>query len=100
MSSKKFKNQTEMFNWIHENREWKSEVSGKPLLPKGHWQFHWQFAHLIGKGPYPSFKLREENIMLMLPEEHEHQESFPEFIERRDKIKEKYYSENQIKKYE
>jgi hypothetical protein len=94
----KFKNQSDMFAWIWENRDHVSEVSGKPLFPKGHWQFHWQFAHLIGKGPFPSFKLREENIMLMLPIEHENQEQFPEFIKRREEMKQKYYQENQIKK--
>lgn len=68
-----------------------SEVSGKPLLYKGHSLWHWQFAHVLGKGAYPRYKLRAENIMLMLPEEHEKQEQFEAYQEKKDYLKAKYY---------
>lgn len=80
-----------MFNWIWENRPHASEISGLPLLPPGHWQFNWQFAHVLAKGPYPKFKFNPENIMLMLPFEHEKQESFQTFQDRKQELKEKYY---------
>lgn len=94
----KFKTQSEMFDWIRQNREWKSEISGKPLVEKGHMMYHWQFAHVLSKGAYPRYRLNEENIMLMTWEEHQSQEHYPEFQERKEKLKQQYYSENQIKK--
>lgn len=89
----KFKNQKEMFNWIWENREHVSEISGHLLLPKTHFQWHWQFAHILSKGAYPSFKLNPDNIMLMLPSEHEKQESYEIFQERKSELKQQYYKE-------
>jgi len=94
----KFKNQQQLFEHIWENRPHVSEVSGKPLLNKNNYAFHWQFCHILSKGAYPEYKLKEENIILMLPEEHEHQESFEIFQDRKQKLKEQYYSERQIKK--
>jgi hypothetical protein len=82
-----------LFIEIWEERPHLSEVSGRPLLPIGHWQWHWQFAHILTKGAYPSFKFRKDNIILMLPEEHEKQESFASFIEKREELKRKYYDE-------
>lgn len=95
----KFKNQAEMFQWIYENRPWKSEIDGSPLPPKGHFKWHWCFAHLLGKQAYPSLKLDPENIMLMTPEQHEKQESYPAFKERAEEMKRKYYEQNKIKKW-
>lgn len=80
-----------MFLEIWEDRPHLSEVSGKPLHPVGHWQWHWQFAHVLGKGSYPKYKLNPENIMLMLPEEHEKQESYQLFNEKRIKLKKEYH---------
>lgn len=94
-----FKNQSEMFNYIWENREHISEVSGKPLLPKGHSKWHWQFAHVLGKGRYTKWKLKEFNIMLMLPEEHEKQERYPLFIERKGELELKYHEENKLNNF-
>ena len=88
-----FKNQKELFEHIWETREHISELSGKPLLPKGHFQFYWQFLHVLSKGAYPSYKLEEKNILLALPEEHEKQEEFAIFIEKRDELKSLYYKE-------
>lgn len=88
-----FKNQSELFAHIWKTREHVSELSGKPLLNNGHPQWHWQFLHLLGKGAYPAFKLREDNIILALPDEHEKQEEFEEFILRKDEMKRLYYKE-------
>jgi len=87
------KSLTPLFLEIWESRPHISEVSGKPLLWQGHPQWHWQFAHVLSKGAYPAFKYRSENIMLMLPEEHEKQERFDKFIEKRDELKRQYYDE-------
>ena len=95
---KEFKNQTELFEWIWDNRPHVSEVSGKQLFPKGHWQFHWQFCHILPKGSYPSLKLDPENIMLMLPHEHSYQERFEVFRQRKEELKQKYYQQNKVKK--
>lgn len=92
------RNQTELFEFVWNTRDHLSEVSGKPLPYKGHPQHHWIYAHILAKGPYPQYKLNPENIILLTPEEHDLQETFLEFRERKEKLKQKYYSENQIKK--
>lgn len=89
----KFKNQKELFEYIWETRPHVSDVSGLPLLPKGHFKHHWQFAHVLAKGHYPSYKLNPDNIMLMLPEEHDNQESFEYFNERKEELTRQYYKE-------
>ena len=84
-----------MFLEIWEEREHVSEISGKPLIEnRNHWQFHWQFAHVLSKNVAPSYALRKYNIMLMTPEEHENQESYPKFIERREELKRQYNEES------
>ena len=85
--------QSRLFNDIWESRTHRSELSGAPLLPKGHPQWHWQFAHVLPKGSYPKWKFEAKNIILCLPEEHSHQEQFPVFIEKRDQLKREYYKE-------
>lgn len=86
-----FKNQKELFDWIWEDRPHVSEVSGRPLLPKGHFKWHWQFAHVLNKGRFPSLKLDPNNIMLMLPMEHDLQDSFPEFQQRKQELYNQVY---------
>lgn len=95
-----FKGQKQMFMWIWENRPHESELSGKPLLPLGHFKWHWQFLHVLGKGTYPKSKLDPDNIMLATPEEHDHQEQFPIFIERQDELRREYYKEHYGKVFE
>lgn len=87
------KTQAQLFNKIWEEREHRSQLSGAPLLPQGHFQWHWQFAHILPKGSYPKWKLNPDNIILCLPDEHAKQEQFPKFIEIRDKLKREYYKE-------
>lgn len=81
-----------MFLWLWEKKAHISELSGKPLLPQGHFKWHWQFLHVLG-GTYPSYKLESDNIMLGLPEEHERQEIFPKFIERQNELRIRYNKE-------
>lgn len=94
-----FKNQLQMFNYIWDTRDHVSEISGKPLLNRNNFKWHFQFAHVLSKGQYTKYKLNPNNIMLMLPEEHEKQETFPKFIEKRDELKRKYYKEFYNKKF-
>lgn len=86
-----FKTQKEMFDYIWETRDHISEVSGKPLLPKGDFKWHWQMAHILPKSSYPKWKYNSDNIMLMLPEEHATQERYPVFTDKRDRLKREYY---------
>tara|TARA_R110000744_G_scaffold102377_8_gene196945 strand:+ start:92 stop:370 length:279 start_codon:yes stop_codon:yes gene_type:complete len=89
----RFKDQKEMFLFIWETRPHVSEISGKPLVYPSQ-SFHvWQFAHVLGKGAYPRYKLNPDNIMLMTKDEHEKQESFKAFRDRRDELKTRYYKE-------
>lgn len=46
-----------------------SEISGAPLVPKGHPRYHWQIFHVLSKGEYPEYRLDPENILLTTPEE-------------------------------
>ena len=94
-----FKDQKSLFDHIWETRPHVSEISGKPLVSKNHMMYHWQFAHILPKGAYPKYRLNPENIMLMTWEEHQSQESFEAFQQRKQELKEKYYSENKLKKW-
>ncbi len=82
-----------MFNWIWDNRPHVSELSETLLLPKSHPKWHFQFGHILPKGSYPKWKLNPDNIMLMLPEEHEHQETWIKFVEKKEELRRQYYKE-------
>lgn len=88
-----FKNQKELFMYIWNSREHKSELTEKPLYPIGHYLWVNQFLHILAKGHYPSYKLREDNIILALPDEHINQEQYPLFMELRGKLRREYYKE-------
>lgn len=75
-----------LFNEIWNDREHFSEFTGKPLLPKGHLKWHWQFAHVLNKGRFPSMRLRKDNIFLCLPDEQMIQDRFEVFTERKEKL--------------
>jgi len=75
-----------IFNEIWNDREHFSEFTGKPLLPKGHLKWHWQFAHCLNKGRFPSMRLRKDNIFLCLPDEQMIQDRFEVFVERKQKL--------------
>jgi len=83
----------QLFSEIWEEREHVSELSGKPLLPKGHPQWHWEFLHVLPHGSYKAYKFRKENIILALPEEHAIQERYPKFKERFEELRSQYYKE-------
>jgi hypothetical protein len=68
-------------------------LSGRQLLPEGHPQWTWQFLHVLSKGSYPGYKFNPDNILLALPDEHQRQEQFPAFIEKRDQLRREYYKE-------
>lgn len=89
----------EMFNEIWDERPHFSEVSGELLLPKGHPQWHWQFAHVLNKGTYTRYKFNKENIMLMLPEEHMKQERYPKFQQKHEQLKAQYNEEFKIQTF-
>lgn len=61
-----------LFVRIWNKRPQKSEISGEPLKPIDHPLWINQFAHILakGEGQYPHYRLLEENIMLMTPDEH------------------------------
>jgi len=84
------KNQSQLFNIVWEEREHLSELTSSPLLPKGNFKWHFQFGHILGKGKYSKYKLNPDNIILMTPEEHDKQETYPAFIERQDEIRREY----------
>jgi len=56
-----FINQTALFAWVWRNRKHECEVCKDPLLRPE----IWYFAHILGKGAYPFFKLRAKNIAIM-----------------------------------
>jgi len=92
-------NQAQLFNEIWEERPHISELTGLPLLPKGHSQWHWQFLHVLNKGTYTKWKENKENIILARPEEHKIQERYPKFNEIHDRLKAKYNEENKIQTF-
>ena len=86
-----FNNQTDMFNWIWDNRPHVSELSGRNLLPKSHLMWHWQFLHVLPKGKFKRMALNSDNILLGLPEEHKKQNQYPVFNEKYEKLAREYY---------
>lgn len=49
----------------------KCQITGLPLLPPEHPHFHMQGSHLLPKGRYPDYRLREDNIVMCLKSEHD-----------------------------
>lgn len=87
-----FKSELDLFNYVWNSRPHISQLTKLPLLPKGHSQWHWQFLHVLPKGSFPKYKFNPENILLGLPEEHNKQESFRVFQEKKDDLRREYYS--------
>ena len=85
-----FKSLKPMFEYVWETREHRSEITGEPLLPKGHFKWHFQMMHLLSKNTYPHYKFESDCIILGLPEEHDHQNEYPIFNQRRDELRERY----------
>lgn len=95
----KFKTQNELFDYVWETREHISELTGRPLLPKGHFKWHWQFLHVLSKGSYPSMKFESENVLLGLPDEHTNQERYQVFKDRQIELKRQYSDRHKIKRH-
>lgn len=86
---------TKMINFFEEiwnERDHVSELSGKPLLPRGHFKWHWQFLHVLNKGRFPSLAQDKRNILLALPEEHEKQDRFEAFQLRKEQLLNEIYN--------
>jgi len=76
----------QLFLEIWSEREHISELSGKPLLNIGHSKWHWQFLHVLPKGRFKSLRLDKRNILLALPEEHDHQDRYEVFVKRKEEL--------------
>ncbi len=61
-------------------------VSGLKLLPPEHPEFYKQGSHCLPKGAYPEWRLREENVVMILPSFHDEwpfvKEKDDEFLQR------------------
>jgi hypothetical protein len=64
----------EFFLELWKKRRHYSEISGVFL---GHSPSHLFFHHILPKNKFPQFALNEENIVILLPEEHGNIESNP-----------------------
>ena len=95
------------FEKIFRQREKVCFVTGLPLEPKEFYvrtnTFHHLFHHVLGKGPYPSFRLYEKNIIMILPEVHHNIETkalsdlvkihpgYQKVIDLKETLKSEYY---------
>ncbi len=79
------------FTSIWGRRPHKSEISGKYL---GKEAMSTYFHHILPKNKYPGLDLKEDNIILLTPEEHENVENdmyrYPEVNKRRKQLIIKY----------
>jgi hypothetical protein len=99
-----------MFLEIWEERPHKSFVSGKNLDVYRRGTFFVNlFAHVLGKGAFPRYKLNKENIVLLTPQEHhlldagtkdqreryaeQNNCSWEKLYELKEKLKQQYYNE-------
>ena len=94
---KKFKNKKELFMHVWNTREHVSEISGKPLVYPNHPRWHWQFLHVLSCGAYPSYALNEKNIMLGTDIEHQDQELYKVFSDKKEELRRAYYDDETIK---
>lgn len=96
---KKKTGELEAFKKIWAKRPHESEVSGELL-----YRFSpAYFAHVLPKGAYPSYRLKEENIVLMTFEEHQlfdhythkakEDKRFNWVFDLREKLRSQYYEE-------
>lgn len=62
---KKPTGEADLFKCLFIERGMKCQITGKPLLFDVN-----SFAHILGKGAWPSFRLNPNNILMVLPEIH------------------------------
>ncbi len=86
------KGEMKVFVRIWNSRPHVSELSGKTLLPLSDPKWHWQFRHVLNKLRFPSLREDERNILLALPEEHEHQDRYEVFNKRKEELLHEIYS--------
>lgn len=84
----------DLFRDIWNVRPHVSELSGKPLPygPENPKMWVRQFLHVINKGRAPKLRLLKRNIMLATPDEHDNQDNFPAFVERKEELLREFYS--------
>lgn len=71
VEKKKSTGEKDLFGEIWEKREKVSFLSGYPLMEFAYSPFFLNcFAHVLAKGRYPKFRLKETNIILLTPDEH------------------------------
>ena len=92
----KGRSEMDVFLEIWEEREHKSELTGEPLLPKGHAKWHWQMLHILPKSRFPELRLDKDNILLGLPEEHDHQDRYEVFRKKKVELLKLVYELNKI----
>ena len=97
-TSRLFKNKKELFNYIWETRPHVSELTGKPLLPKGHMKWHWQFLHVLNILRYKKWEFNPDNILLALPSEHDHQDQYEVFKNKQEILTKEYYEKYNVKR--
>lgn len=83
--------ESKLFIEIWKERDHFSELTGKKLYPHGTIKWHWQFLHVLPKGAYGKFRFFKYNILLGTPWEHDHQNQFDIFEERRELLTRLYY---------
>ena len=88
--------QIDMFNEIWDERPHKSELTGDPLLPKGHSKWHFQFLHVLGKGSFPQYELDKNNILLGTPDEHDHQDDYDVFRKKKIELLKDHYGRDKF----
>jgi hypothetical protein len=94
--SLKGRSEMDVFLEIWDKRPHTSELSGEQLLPKGHAKWHWQFLHVLPKGTFPELRLESDNVLLGLPEEHDHQDRYDVFRKKKIELLKMVYDLNKI----
>ncbi len=51
---------------LYKAQDGRCAISGKPLWPPEHPMFHCQGSHIMPKGTYPEWRLKEWNIIMIL----------------------------------
>lgn len=92
----KGRSEMDVFLEIWDEREHISELTGKPLLPKGDAKWHFQFLHILPKSRFPELRLDKDNILLGLPEEHDHQDRYEVFRKKKVELLKLVYELNKI----
>lgn len=85
-----FKNFQQVREYIWNTRPHISELTGKHLLHESHPQWGWQFLHILNRN-HTFWVLNPSNVLLGTVLEHTNQEQYPEFLERQEKMRQKYY---------